>query len=262
MSVEQVSHRVLGAVRLVDAATGAQAREALTMTAPGLRFTRNRRGYYVMYSADQPPALRAHAAAFAQPPTTPPLGSVSFTGQVTPAGKLYLPRSFQVSLPRDPDPAHSAQLTSLFVPVDVRLFPAATAPMDAGWAVLRATVHGTQTGQPPRPLGGALIRVLDAADNTMVRGRGLTDWRGRVLGEALVVVPGIPVTIASGGNGNGPVLVHEIDVILQVIFDPNAGPLPDPDQLEANLGVLQTSTQAAQLASGQHLAITLPVALD
>lgn len=262
MRGEQVSHRVLGAVRLVDAATGAQARAGCTVTAPGLQFRRNRLGYYVMYRADQPPTLQAHAAAFEQPPATPPLGSVSFTAQVAPTGRWYLPRSFQVSLPRDPDPTHSDQPTSLFVPMDVRLFPAATAPVESGWAVIRATVRGTQAGQPPRPLGGALIRVLDAADNTVVRAHGLTDWRGRVLGEALVVVPGIPVTMASGGNGNGPVLVHEIDVTLQVIFDPHAGPLPNPDHLEANLGILRTTTQAAQLASGRQLAVTLSIALD
>lgn len=257
---EAVSHRVLGALRLVNAATGAQANDSFQVSAPGLKFVRNRIGYYVIYSASRPVALRAHADAFEQPPATPPLRSETFVGEIIPAGRLYLPRTFEVSLPRDPNPANSAQATSLFQPVNVSLFPSATSSVDPGWAVIRASVRGTQIGQQPRPLGGALIRVLDSSNNPIAR--GMTDWRGRIIGEALVVVPGIPVTISSGGNGGGPVLTHEIDVTLQVIFDPGAEGLPDPDHLENNLGTLKTSTQAAQLASGRHLPILLTVSLD
>jgi hypothetical protein len=257
---ESVSHRVLGAVRLVDAATGAQANDSFRVSAPGLKFARNRIGYYVIYSAERPATLRAHADAFEQPPATPALGSETFAGEIVPGGRLYLPRVFELALPRDPNPANSSQENSLFRAVDVRLYPSATASVDPGWAVIRATVRGTQIGQPPRPLGGTLIRVLDAANNPIAR--GVTDWRGRIAGEALVVVPGIPITISSGGNGGGPVLTHEIDVTLQVIFDPDAEGLPDPDHLEENLGSLRTSTQAAQLASGRHLSILLTVSLD
>ncbi len=255
---EQVSHRVLGAVRLVDAAIGTQANDSFRVTAPGLKFVRNRVGYYVIYGADRPAALKAHADSFEQSPAAPALESENFAGEIIPTGRLYLPRSFEVSLPRDPNPANSDQPTSLFRPVDVRLYPSATASVDPGWAVIRVSVRGTQIGQQPRPLGGALIRVLDGANNPIAR--GMTDWRGRIAGEALVVVPGIPVTISNGGNG--AVLTHEIDVTLQVIFDPDAGALPNPDDLEANLGTLKTSTQAAQLASGRHLAILLTVSLD
>jgi hypothetical protein len=257
---EAVSHRVLGAVRLIDAATGAQANDSFQVSAPGLKFARNRIGYYVIYGADRPEELREHADAFEQPPDTPPIGDETFSGQIIPAGRFYLPRGFSLDLPRDADPTHSDQPTSLFRPVDVQMYPAATSSVDPGWAVIRATARGTQAGQQPRPLGGALIRVLDAADNVIAR--GMTDWRGRIAGEALVVVPGIPVTISSGGNGGGPVLTHEIDVTLQVIFDPNAGAFPNPDDLEDNLGTLRTSTQDAQLASGRHLAILLTVSLD
>lgn len=258
---ESVSHRILGAVRLVDAAAGTQASDSFQVAAPGLKFVRNRIGYYVIYSADRPPALRAHADSFEQPPATPPLASENFAGEIIPAGRLYLPRGFEIALPRDPDPANIDQPTSLFRPADVRLYPAATSSVDPGWAVIRATVHGTQAGQQPRPLGGALIRVLQTVNNTTtVLARGMTDWRGRIAGEALVVVPGIPITISGGGNG--AVLTHEIGVTLQAIFDPNAEGLPNPDHLEDNLGTLRTSMQAAQLASGRHLAIRLTVSLD
>lgn len=260
---EAVSHRVLGAVRMVDAATGTQANDSFQVSAPGLKFVRNRIGLYVIHSASRPRELRAHARAFEQPPAEPAIGDEEFTGEIIPAGRAFLPRAFEVALPRDPDPAHSDEEDSLFRAIDVALYPSATSSVDPGWAVIRATVRGTRAGQQPRPLGGALIRVLQTANNTTtVLARGMTDWRGRIAGEALVVVPGIPVTISSGGNGGGPVLTHEIDVTLQVIFDPAAQGLPNPDHLEDNLGTLKTSTQAAQLASGRHLPILLTVSLD
>jgi len=262
---EAVSHRVLGAVRLVDAATGMQANDTFRVSVAGLKFVRNRIGYYVIYSASRPPALRAHANAFEQPPATPAIGDESFAGEIIPVGRMYLPRSFELDLPRDPDPANANQEDSLFRPVDVRLYPSTTSTVDPGWAVIRMTVVGREGGED-RPLGGALIRVLQTVNgNTTVLARGMTDWRGRIAGDGLVVVPGIPVTISSGGNGGGPVLTQQIDVTLQAIFDPDAEGLPNPDALEDNLSnpnTLKISTQAAQLASGRHLPIRLTVLLD
>jgi hypothetical protein len=78
-------------------------------------------------------------------------------------------------------------------------------------------------------------------------------------GEALVAVPGIPVTI--WGAGAGPVLVSEVDVTLETVFDPDAPAMPDPDDLEIRHAALPTGALAVRLAAGRELVAGLSVAV-
>jgi hypothetical protein len=259
--LEHVTRRVLGAVRFVDGNTGLQVTGPLSIETSGARFVRNRRGCYVIWDA---PSLENHAEAFEQPPGDPPLSSVTIELKVADPGNRYLPRRCAIRLPRDPDLQHVDEEESLFQPVDVRLLPSPTMGTAPGWAVVRATVVAEGTNEA---LPGALIRVLRTSDSELLAW-GLSDWRDRAKGEAMVTVPGIPITTWGDGNGeggNGPVIVNEIQVTLETFFDPDfepaAGDLPDPEDLEARRAELPSSSTTVHLASGRTIAISLAVPL-
>ena len=72
--LERVEHRVLGALRCIDASTRATVDTPLQVDIAQAGVRRNRSGLYVITSAV---ALAEHEAAFEHPPNTPALGSVS-----------------------------------------------------------------------------------------------------------------------------------------------------------------------------------------
>jgi hypothetical protein len=253
MRLEHVERRVLGAIRFVDATTKLRIGSSLSVKAAGLDFVRNRGGHYVIANAL---GLEAHAAAFEKPPATPAVGTLPFEISVADPTGQYLPRSHAIRLPRDPDPQRAGESDSLFQFVEVELFPSAIARTGPGWAVIRATVLASGTKEP---LGGSLIRVTrkngTAADDNPL-GRGLTDKRG----EALVAVPGIPVT--TFGESAEAVTTNEIDVTIAAFFDPEARGIPDPDDLEARRASLDTVKVDTKLASGRMFPLTLEVPLS
>ena len=261
-SAERIERRVLGAVRLVDANTRQPIARPLSVSAAGVRFVRNGRGLYVIAGAA---GLEAHARAFDAPPAQPPLRSLAFTLRVADPGGRYLPRLAALELPRDPDPAHRDSADSLFRPHDVALLPTPAGEFVPGWAVIRARVEGADGA----PRGGALLRVLRAGNGggngEEVLARGLTEWRGHTAGEALVGVPGIPVTtFGAEVDEDAPVVVTEIDVQVEAVFDPAldlsaADAAPDPDALEANRAALVTARVPARLASGRTLALRMEI---
>ena len=226
---ELVQDKVLGAMRFVDATTLLKVDGPLQVKADNTVVRTNRSGLYVIWSA-------------------PAAASVVFT--VTDPGASYLPRTFTVQLPRDPDPANAAQPSSLFQPLEVRLLPSSTATIFSGWAVIRARVK--KQGQD-QVLSGALIRVVNATDQSLMA-TGMSDARG----EALVRVPGVPVTTFD--SGSGPVTVNEISVNIQTVFDPAITGVPDPDDLEKRKNSVPSSTAGAKLASGRVLVVDLSVA--
>jgi len=260
---ERLDHRVLGAVRLVDATTLAPLDGPMVVTAPDARLVRNRTGLYVIRSWSR---LAAHEEAFDAPPVAPPPGSESLTIAVRDPSGRYLSRQVAVALPREPNPARAEEVISLFQPVDVPMYPSASSPVSANWVELRATVRETASGDG---LGGALLRVVTAAG---VLARGLTDWRG----EALVPVAGVPITTWS--TGPGAVVVTEIPASLECYFDPGAGtrtpavdvragiapaapPQPNPQAIEdARAGLPQTVTPVV-LAAGRALSVAISIAV-
>ena len=249
MILEHVDRRVLGAVRFVDGATGVTVQDALVVTAPAVRWIRNRLGWYVIADA---PGLAAHTDAFLAPPPAPPLETVVVTMTVRDPSGRYLARRHTLRLPRDPDPAHADASGSLFRPIDVALFSTPATRPPVGWAVVRASVTVAGTGAP---IAGALVRVVRTSDARHLAS-GLTDDRG----EAIVPVPGIPITTSD--DGPGPVVATEIEVTLEAIVDPAASDVPDPDDLEARRAALVVTTASAMLASRRVLvtsfAVTLP----
>jgi len=252
-------------VRPIDATTREAIVDPMIVSAAGATFVRNRRGYYVITGA---PGLDAHAAAFKAPPSTPALGSVAVELTIVDPSGRYMSRRSTIHLPLDPDPAHMGQPTSLFALLDVQLYPSPIARTEPGWAVVRASVTsaGSEMG-----IAGALLRVVRTSDSSRLA-LGLSDARG----EALVAVPGIPIT--TWDSGSGSVLSSEIDATVQAIVDPAmsavvnlddpkaidaAGKIVlDPDDLEARRATLRLFGAPVKLASGRELPLSLPVALS
>ena len=261
--LEHVDTRVLGALRCVDASTRAAVDVPLQVRIAGARVRRNRSGFYVITQAD---LLAAHEAAFEAPPALPAIGSVALSATLIDPGGGYLPRIATLALPRDPAADHAAQADSLFRPIEVAMYPASTAPLGANWAVLRVSVRESASGDA---LGGALLIVRSGAE---VLARGLSDWRG----EALVPVPGVPVTTWS--EGGGAVVVSQTAAQLEAVFDPAAGlrlamdavragrpppalPQVDPERLEADRAALPKATLDLMLRAGRSQSVSLALAL-
>jgi hypothetical protein len=268
--LERTDTRVLGALRCVDATTGAavdaplqvQLQVQQPVQQPEARVRRNRSGLFVIVQA---PGLAGHEGAFTAPPAEPATGSLALTAHIEDPSGRYLPRLAAVALPRDPAPGLAAQAGSLFRPIEVAMYPASVAPVGANWSVLRITARGG----PGDALGGALVIVTSGGDTLA---RGLTDWRG----EALVPVPGVPVTTWS--EDPVEVVVHEIAAQVELVFDPAAGtrttaadlaagrapqpqPVVNPAALEAGRATLPRTTQAVQLAAGRSRSLSLLLAL-
>ncbi|NJN82158.1 MAG: hypothetical protein HC802_07695, partial [Caldilineaceae bacterium] len=93
----------------------------------------------------------------------------------------------------------------------------------------------------------------------------LTDWRGRPRGEALLAAPGVPAITFGQANGNGAVLVREIEASVEAIFDPlatvSATTPPDPDDLEARREQLPRSSEAVMISAGKSVSVRIAVAL-
>ena len=117
-------------------------------------------------------------------------------------------------------------------------------------------------------LGGVLLRVRRNGD---VIARGLTDGRG----EALLALVGVP--LLTFGEDEEAVVVDEVTVTVEAVFDPVAGtrlpaaalasgapaPVPevDPDALDADdtlPDTAQTLAVAARRSQSLSLAIAVP----
>lgn len=260
--LERLERRVLGALRCVDATTGAPLDIPLRLDAPAdVRIQRNRSGIFVVHAWAP---LAAHTAAFASAPATPLPGTHLLTLRLSDPLGGYLPRVVSMALPRDADPAHAAQNGSLFRPQEVAMYPSSNARVGANWAALSVSLFEIGSGDA---LGGVLLRVLNGAE---VIARGLSDWRG----EALVPVAGIPVTTWS--TEPGIVVVTQIEAQLEAYFDPASGrrsaladvrsgnapsrpPLVDPQAIESMRAGLPQASVAISLAAGRPLHISLGI---
>lgn len=262
--VERAERRVLGALRCVDATTGAPLDRPLRVQAPvGARIQHNRSGLLVIHEWEP---LALHVAAFAVPPDSMALNTLSLMLTVSDPLGHYLPRLVRVNLPRDPDPANAGQPGSLFRPLTVPMYPSATGRVGSNWACIGVSVFEQGSGDA---LGGVLLRVVVAG---AVRALGLSDWRG----EALVPVAGVPVTTWSTEPGD--VIVTQIPAELQAVADPASVtrtpqaavqrglvpsdlPLVDPAAIETARAGLPQASAVVSLAAGRPLHRSLGIDL-
>ena len=246
MSADLLDRRILGALRFVHGVSGAPLARALVLRASGVVWQRNRQGEYLITAA---PGLSEHTTAFLAPPATPPVGSVSVTLDVVDPVGEFLPRRVQLRLPRDPDPARADQPDSLFQALAVALFPAPAAKIDHDWARLHTHVS-VASGEAAQ---FALLRVTRTSDNQILA-RAMSDARG----EALIAVPGIPVT--PWEEADGPVLGNDLEVRIEALFDPTPTTSPDPDELEADAAGLASVNVVTRIAAGRAQSLALQFA--
>jgi hypothetical protein len=200
--VENVDRRVLGAFQLVDAVThlpvrtaakvevrsaalvGAGAPVNVPLHERSLVIQQNRSGFHTIIAA---PFFEEYSTAFddaVDPPETPPGTQLRLRLAIIEAGPQYLPQEFAFDLPR---PRDRGVPDNVFVPMAVEIFRAPGAPVLGGWSALRVRVMQVGTGEP---LPGVLVRVFRSprVDADRPIGSGVTDWRERLRGEALVAV--------------------------------------------------------------------------
>lgn len=247
---EPIERRVIGAVRCIDATTRLTIESPLRLSIALTRIQRNRSGLYVIAATQ---ALAAHEAAFGSPPPTPSLESVKLRAEVADPSGRYLPRSAVLALPRDPLPANAGDADSLFRPIELALYPSNVGPVGENWAVLHVNLTDAGSGDA---LGGALLLASGGASLA----RALTDWRG----EALLTVPGVPVTTWS--SDPHAVVVSEIAIQVKFVFDPASGtrtsaadveagrvplalPMVDPDDIEARADTLPNASVSVKVAA-------------
>lgn len=264
--LERIESRVLAALRFIDAGTGADIDTPMQAHAldGAARLLRNRSGLLVV---SEWAALREHRDAFSAPPAAPDIGSLTLRIAVDDPSGRYLPRTVAVPLPRDPDPANQAESDSLFRPLEVPMYPSAAGVTGGNWSLLRVSLTEQGSGDL---LGGALLRVHRNGD---VIACGMSDWRG----EALVAVIGVPVM--TFGDDEDAVVVDEISVQLEAVFDPDAGlrtpasaldaphrpgaPLRvDPAALDAAADDLPSATTTLAIAARRSQRVALEVALQ
>jgi len=190
LRVEWIETNALGALRITDAVTSRAVAAPVMISAPGLRLLRKSVAEYVIMGADN-------------------LGAgLDVPIDVRPLGGAYLPRRITVHLPRDANPANAAQPTSIFRPVAIPLPPSPSYPVSGSPALLRVTVRRSTDNAR---VGGAVVR-LRTAPAPAPDFHSMTD----AVGEALIVVPGVPLT----SPGPNATVLRDIAASLDVLVDP------------------------------------------
>jgi hypothetical protein len=247
MLSERVEQRVLGALQLLDSVTQTAVTRTLRIRSGTAAVIRNRRGLYVITRAA---GLEAHAAAFPEAPATPALSANTYQFEISDPRERYLPRLLTLRLPRDPDPANIANDDSLFQPGPVLMYPAGTALLSHNWSSIRAAVTRGQDV----PVAGALIQIIEPLADTVLAS-GFSDQRG----EALVIVPGVPVTKfaddesdTDDGDGEEPaVVVNSLPVRLELSLDVTAPWPVDPDVMAQNHEANRSASMDVTLSAGK-----------
>jgi len=252
--------RILCALRFVDAATRGTVSSNLRVSAEGAKIVRNLSNLYVITEHRD---ASSYGATFELPeppaaPVPPAIGALPIVLTIVDPSGRYLPRTATVRVPRDPDPAHAHLATSVFQPVSIELFPSPTMPLADGWATVRVSVRraDTKAGLP-----FAFIRVLKADDDSVI-GRAVADERG----EALVAIPGIPVTMWNAAP-DAAVTTSKVSAKLAACFDPAAfdattNTFPDPRTLETAFDTFPRSLEVSlDLTSGKEVARRLDVTI-
>lgn len=261
--LERLDDRVLCAFRCVDATTRTSVDAPLrirSIAPPHPRLRSNSRGLLVV--TEWAP-LGQHNRTFAAPPAEPAAESLPLALVVEDPQGRYLPRLVRVSLPRIADPDVAATSGSLFSPIEVPMYAAAAAAVEANWAVVRVSVRSGSD----EALGGALLRV---SRNGTVLATGLSDWRG----EALVAIAGVP--IISFSDNQNTALTSDLDVVLEGIFDPGTGtrtplaqvrdgpppsvlPLVDPEALASAGDQVPRQQRTLRIAARRQITTTLQI---
>jgi hypothetical protein len=240
--VEHVDRRVMGGFQLVDIHTNLPVRvpadirlKGATLKAAGgdqkipvdessVRLRQNLSGMFVVMPVVMPAHLfEDYGNSFEGPqePQETHDGPLRLQLAAAEVGPHHLPCEFHLDLPRslDPDPKKT---DTVFFPLVVGLFRAPGSPVNDGWAVLRVRVTRMDAQDPSRdtndPLPGVVLQVFRSPRSTNDHpiGMGMTEWRGRLRGEAIVPVVGLR-RFRSGLGSN--VVETEEKVVIEMTRD-------------------------------------------
>ncbi|NNE64328.1 MAG: hypothetical protein HKN34_09615 [Gammaproteobacteria bacterium] len=263
---ESIDRRYLGVLKCIDRATGFHLSQHMRLESDELSFLRNRSNLYVISKAI---GLEQHSNAFEKAPTLPATGSIAFDVEISDPKHDYLPRTLVIDLPRDADPANLDNNNTLFKAIDVQLYAAPKAQIMANWSTVRVSVMRDDGPLGKQPVAAALLRVIRESDDEVLSS-GLSDQRG----EALVIIPGIPITQFAdededdgpgGGPGGGgppgggppgggnpvPVVISEIPARLEVSVASGSDWPVNPDLLELNHAANLVATESLTLRTGR-----------
>ena len=160
MIAERVERRVLGAIYCLNSLTGLPILRPIELEGSGIKFLRNRSGYYVILKAA---GFEEYSGVFnlshENPPVeVPPSQEFSLTVR-DPIGQ-FLPQKVSFSLPRSTEPQNINAEDSVFKPIYVHLFSSPIARPATNWAVLRASFkENTALRKNPPSLPWAMVEI-------------------------------------------------------------------------------------------------------
>ncbi|SMF27524.1 hypothetical protein SAMN02745866_01751 [Alteromonadaceae bacterium Bs31] len=243
---EAINRRVFAALQMVDAATGQMIFSPIQLQGEGANIFRNKSGFFVIKELH---GASEYSASF-ETPAAPPVGSMELTLSCQDPKRKYLERTLSLSLPRDANPANSDNADSLFNPLVVELYRDVHAKTLVNWSLVR--VVATDSGEP---VVGAFIQVVRLSDDQLI-GRSISNQQG----EALVIIPGIPITEFSEGDDEEDeddseeeeaVVIQDINVRVELsLADPPQWPV-NPDVLQSNHAANIEQTINTSLRTGR-----------
>jgi hypothetical protein len=257
---ELLDRRALALLTFIDA-LGARVLSPVSVVADGVRLFIKRPGVLVIAEA---PGFEIYTAAFDSIPAAPAVGSVTLPLDIRPANPALGARRAGVALPRDPAPTHSDQPDSLFRPIEIALLPTPMAGLTGFAAALSVTVRRADDN---RRIEGALVRLRPEGGRP--EARAMTD----AAGDALLLVPGVPLA----SPGAGAVVRPDITADLDAVIDPQLARFHrddevaatrdvarrqtrgfiDPDDLATRLGGAATPAQAVRIEAGRTRTATI-----
>lgn len=253
-----LQHRYFGALKCIDKATGFHLNRDMRFFSDDLSFVRNRSNLYVIKQAT---GLDEYSRSFETAPAEPPLASLSFEVEVIDPLGQYLPRVVEVLLPRDANPDNASDQASVFQAINVELYAASNASISANWSTVRVSVHRQDAELGQLPVVGGLLRVIRNSDDEVLSS-GLSDQRG----EALVIVPGVPITQFADDLDEDqefdpevvtPVVISEIPARLELSLATAQSWPANPDLLELNHSTNLVATENLTLRTGRMEKVTI-----
>lgn len=224
----------------------------VSVAGDGVKFLNKRPGELVVVAA---PGFAAYAAAF---DLLPAVAAATIRLDIAPSDPALGARSITLALPRDPDPAHRGQPDSLFQPVEITLLPTPLARARALTAALSVTVRRSTDNAR---VEGALVRLRPEG------GRPEAHTMTDAAGDALLLVPGVPLANPGAGAIVRPDLEAELDAVVDPALarfhaDRELGEAReaarrrsrgfiDPDELAARPGATATPGQSVRIEAGR-----------
>jgi hypothetical protein len=267
-TLETVDRRVLGAFVCVDAITGTQVRQSISVSAAPWKVKPNRNGIYVIFDG---PGFESLTTQFV--PGTPWPAAVGFDVTLRDGSRSYLPRRATLRAPMSvptigpspggavPNPAVVAALAdpnAVFNPQRVAVYPSPSAAVGPHWGAIHASV--TQQGTvPPKGLPWAVLRVVRKSDGVV-----LAAGQADVNGEALLAVVGLRTQAST--SPTGPVMVSTVAATVTAYVDPSGlsqppGWISNPDDILSSVPnpALRSNSQPVQIGSGIEMSLSFAI---